>query len=442
VPQFRYRALNSQGHELEGTLSAADANAAVVQLSRQGLRLKSIEEGVTVVHATPAVRSVAPAVHNPPPVVRPVQPYTPVASPLTHNRQQQSAGPRYGVKPSRRATYNDRQFFFAQLGGLLRSGISPADALHTILSRSNQSKFQAEFNDMASMCAGGMSLSEALEHYPNMFPSGVVGAVRAGETGGYLPDACESISVQQKETRRIFNMFAILMVAVPWTLFLLYLAAVIAFGIDRAFQPLLDNPEGGTFEQGVSGALTGFVTVLFVLTVIGGVTAYFLGRSRKFRAFRHRVGIAMPMFKRRALNENLSHFSYHLGRLAKSGLSPFASWQLAARAVPNDAYSARLLAMAENLSEQTRLSELLYRSKLFPYETAQLVETGEMTGDLPGAMDQVMQFGREREKQANLYIGMKAGCWTVLVFGIGGMMVLMVIYVTYLLNIGKMMDGM
>lgn len=432
MPQFRYRALNSQGHELEGTLSATDANAAVVQLSRQGLRLKSIEEGVSAVQASPPV------------VARPVpaqaQPYRPVAS--AAQRQQPSAGPAFGEKPSRRATYNDRQFFFAQLGGLLRSGISPADALHTILARSNQDKFRNEFNDMAAMCAGGMSLSDAMAHYPNMFPRGVVGAVRAGETGGYLPDACESLSIQQKETRRIFNMFSILMIALPWTLFLTYLAAVIAFGIDKAFQPLLDNPQGGTFEEGVSGALKGFVTVLFLLTVASGIAMYFLGRSRRFRAFRHRVGIAMPMFKRRALNENLSHFSYHLGKLAKSGLSPFASWRLAAQAVPNEAYSARLMQMSENLSEQTRLSELLYRSKLFPHETAQLVQTGEMTGDLPGALDQVMEFGREREKQANLYIGMKAGCWTLLVFTVGGMVVLMVMYVTYLMNLDKMMDRM
>jgi type II secretory pathway component PulF len=110
--------------------------------------------------------------------------------------------------------------------------------------------------------------------------------------------------------------------------------------------------------------------------------------------------------------------------------------------VPNEAYSAKLLAMSENLNEQTKLSELLFRSKLFPYETAQLVQTGEMTGDLPGALDQVMDFGREREKQANLYIGMKAGCWTVLVFSVGGMIVLMVMYVTYLMNLDKMMDKM
>jgi type II secretory pathway component PulF len=281
-----------------------------------------------------------------------------------------------------------------------------------------------------------------MRHYPNMFPEGIVGAVRAGEAGGYLPDACETVSKQQKETRRVFNMFAVLMIALPWCIFLTLLAASVAFGINSAFQPLLDNPEGGTFEGGMEGALKGIVGVLFFVVFGGGWAAYFIGRSERFRSFRHRMGLAVPMFRRRALNENLAHFSFHLGRLAKAGLSPFASWRLAALAVPNEAYADRLTAMSDNLNEQSRLSELLYRSKLFPRETAQIVETGEMTGDLPNALDQVMEFGREREKQANLYIGIKAGCWTTMVFFLGGAVVLMVIYVTYILNVGKFLETM
>jgi type II secretory pathway component PulF len=431
MPQFRYRALNSQGHELEGTLTAADANAAVTQLSRQGLRLKSIEEGVVVRTAPPTYSQV--------PQTAPSQPVrlNPISQPKLNAAPSQV---RPMARESRRSTYNDRRFIFAQLAGLLRTGISPADALNTILSRSSSSKFREPFIDMARMCAEGTSLSDAMAHYPNIFPSGTVGAVRAGETGGYLPDACDTIALQQKETRSIFMWFAGLGISLPWFFVLLMIGISIAAGINRGIDSIVEGTPGPAVQEGIRDAWKGIVGWLFGLTVVGFLVAYFAGRMRQFRNFRHRFGLSVPVFKKRAIAENLSHFSYHLGRLAKSGLSPFASWQLAASAVPNEAYSAKLMGLATNMNEQTKLSELMFRSKLFPMETAQLVETGEVTGDLPNAMDQVMDYSREKEKEAKLYIGIKAGCWTFMVFFLGGSIVFLVVYLTYFRGVFRIIE--
>jgi general secretion pathway protein F len=430
MPQFRYRALNSQGHELEGTLSAPDANAAVVQLGRQGLRLKSIEESVSVVHvAPPQIRLTSPsgpayqAVHQ-------------VPSP----RAQSQAAPRFGKKGSPRSTYNDRQFLFAQLSGLLRSGISPADALYTILSRSGQGKFSAQFDEMAKMCSEGMSLADAMSHYPDMFPDGIVGAVRAGEAGGYLPDACETVSIQQKQTRPIFWYFAGILLLMPLFIVGVMAGIAMAAGINSGIDAIRDGTNESAFVDTLVAHIRTIGIPVTLLLFGGGVLCYFVFRGRALRGFRHRVGLAVPPFRWRAYNENLAHFSFHLCQLSKSGLSPFASWNLSARAVPNLAYSRRLVAMAENLNERTKLSELLYRTKLFPRESAQLVETGEMTGDLPRALDQVMDIGRQREKLANVYIGAKAGCWTMMLLFIGPTIIVMIIYLTYMRGVWRIVE--
>lgn len=406
-------------------MSAPDANSAVTQLSRQGLRLKSIMEGV------------APAI-----VVNPVQP-----RPLQINAAAQQPSVRqpvqqrhFDARQSRRATYNDRQFFFAQLAALLRTGISPADALHTILSRGSSGKFRDAVNDMARMCAGGSSLADAMEHYPEMFSRGIVGAVRAGEAGGYLPDACDAVSKQQKETRTVFWFFFALLLFFPLFVVGVLFAIAMAQGVNRGIDAVRDGNTEPVFSQGLSESLNSFGYPVFGALLVLGLAAYFIGRTPAFRAFRHRIGLAVPPFRWRAYNENLAHFSYHLGRLAKAGLSPFASWRLAAAAVPNEQYAKRLDEIANGMNEHTRLSELMYRAKLFPQETAHLVSTGELTGDLPQALDQVMELGRQREKMAVTYIGVKAGCWTLFVLLVGPLIIVCIVYLTYLTGVFRVLE--
>ena len=358
MPQFRYRALNSQGHELEGTLSATDANAAVTQLSRQGLRLKSIEESVA--------RTPQPSIGH--------FPQTAPSMPASVSAPRQApAAPRWGLRSSPRSTYSERQFFFVQLAGLLRTGISPTDSLNTILSRSSGGRFREQFVEMAKMTAEGGSLSDAMAAYPNMFTKGQVGATRAGEQGGYLPDALQTVGEQQKQTRAVFWFFFGVLLLLP-VLFILILATIsVSAGVNTAIDAVRDGNENSDALKVMLDSLKGPMSAIFFSSLGAALLLYFIGKHYSFRPLRHRLGLAVPPLRWRAYNENLAHFSFHLGRLAKSGISPFSSWRLAADAVPNERYADRLRKVASELNEKTKLSDLLYRSTFFPRETAPAV---------------------------------------------------------------------
>jgi type II secretory pathway component PulF len=293
---------------------------------------------------------------------------------------------------------------------------------------------------MARMTSEGMSLADAMEHYPGIFPKGAIGSVRAGESGGYLPDACMTVSEQQKETRNLFLVFAILAIVFPIFLAGVLFAIAIAGGLNAGIDAINAGDTGPAVQRGFVEAIKSYVGWLFLAVFGGAFLVYLFGRSHKLRRFRHRLGLISPVLRKRALSENLSHLSFHLSRLAKSGLTPFASWRLAAAAVPNEAYAAKALTLAEAMNEKTRLSELLYKSKLFPYEMTQLVETGEITGDLPHALDEVMDFGRSQEKQANTFIAFRVGCWTLLFFTVGGVIIFAIPYLTYLRGVFRIAE--
>ena len=433
MPQFRYRATNSQGHDLEGTMSAADANAAVVQLSRQGLRLKSIEEGMSVVQPpTYQAQAAAPPIARPQVRMNTVSVRAPVAPTLTKVANT--------VKTT--SSKNDELFFlFAQLSNLIRSGITTAEALTQMSQRTHNSKFRQPLQEMARMAGEGGSLAAAMEHYPDLFSPGHVGAVRAGENGGYLPEALQVMSDQCKETHKLMRAYWWLGLALIATVTTFAVALSGSVGIDRLIMSINDpNDPKNSLGAGMRDAMLGPVGLGVVLFfVFYFITKAWLRRTdSRFR--RHSMALGVPLVGKRAKSENLALFSWHLNKLGKAGISPYTSWNLAADAVPNAAFSEKLRNAGAGMGENTKLSSMLYKSNLFPHEISAIVETGEVTGDLGPSLDQAMDYARADQQVADTTLKIKAGCWaTLLIFG-GGMIAFMIMYSSYLHSAFKVLD--
>ncbi|MCH8978742.1 MAG: type II secretion system F family protein [Armatimonadetes bacterium] len=419
MPHFRYRALDRTGRHVDGGVDAHDANSAVQQLSQRGLRIQSIEEGVQLVH-TPKPKQKAVALNRLP---------------------DQAPAVRVVARKTKPSDNSEVFFLFAQLSNLLRGGIAPVDALTTINGRNRNKKFDGPLSDMAAMTAEGAELSTALEHYPDLFAPGVVGAVRAGERGGYLPEACQVISEQAHETHKLQRVYWWLGAVLILMAFTFAAAMAGGTGIERAIDSINNpNDPDNTVLAGITAALlgpVGLALILFFALYFG--TKMFLRRTAS-RAKRHAIALKTPLVGQRASSESLALFAWHLNKLGKAGLSPFASWNLAASAVPNIAFSDRLIKVGSGMGEATRFSALFYNSDLFSHEISAMMETGEMTGQIGPALDQAMDYSRAEQKTADTMLKAKAGCWAMLLLTGGGMIAFLLLYVKYLTSAFKVLE--
>ena len=434
MPEFRYKALNGQGHELEGTLSAPDANAAVQQLSRQGLRIKTLAEGAAPVLQQPtAPQALRPAVSSP---------RVEMASPVNLNKAGQTPRTSTVVPRHTKPAFNNELFFlFSQLANMLKGGIAPSEALQSMATRHANRKFYEPLRDMAHMAGEGGSLAFAMEHYPDLFSPGIVGAVRAGEEGGYLPEACEVVSEQCHETHKLMRIFWWVGLALIYAAFTFALAMAMERSIDLGIDMINGRKsEMNPAWEGLRDSLFGPVGLAFLVFIV----VYFLVkkylRSTSSRRQRHEIAYRTPLVSKRVASEGLALFSWHLSKLGHAGLSPFASWKLAAQAVPNVAFSERLLDLGQNMNEKTKFSQLFYGSRLFPHEISALVETGEMTGSVGGALEQAMDHARNEQKVVDTMLKAKAGCWALLlIFGVGAIAFLL-FYGHYLRSAMRILD--
>jgi hypothetical protein len=72
---------------------------------------------------------------------------------------------------------------------------------------------------MAAAAQEGISMSSVMELYPDLYPSSVAAMTRAGEVGGFLPEACETIGQQAQQAHKFRRWFA-------WIWFIVFNAAL------------------------------------------------------------------------------------------------------------------------------------------------------------------------------------------------------------------------
>ena len=381
MPEFQFQAVDQRGQSQTGKLSANSPNDVVRELSARGLRVMKVQ---------PLAANAAPvAVSRPAPAM--IKPAAPIVS-------HAPASPQVNVVRTRAGSDKRMVFVFAQLGSLLKAGISPARAFQELASRT--SGFETKmFADLARNTGEGRGMADAMERYPDFFAPGTIGAVRAGERGGYLPESLEALREQffrSHKLQRSFWWLGLLVVssiiAIPWALGLVK-------GIDEA-RKLLDAPSATpadgvkTMFGGVGQAMMSPMGVITVVLLIG----FFVGQSvlkrSAFRRSRHRFVLNVPFIRARTIGENLGHFNWNLAQLSQAGVSPDSAWRTAADAVPNLAYSEMLKIDDRELGGGMSMVQIARRSNAIPLQYQHLIETGEMTGTLPDALRQCGQMAQ------------------------------------------------
>ncbi len=434
MSHYRFTAFDASGKEHEGTVQAATAQDAAKQLSSQGLRVRMIKEAQAPSGPVPQVQQ--------PPAPRPVQ--QPAARP-TQTRQPapQNSNPNQIIQTAQQAprqapyaaqvvnmpapaqpkvfrtavgTDKDRFFLFSQISSGLRAGINPAEFFNQIAPRT-KGIYRDSLQRLANSATEGIPMSTVMSQYPDLYPPSTVGAMRAGEVGGFLPEAAEMIAQQAESAHRFKRFFWWVstvvisgLICVP--AILIFRAAVLA-AADASLQNGGGTPNGviaDILHSAWKWLLWPFGPITLAVSIVLFI-AWRYSLATASRPLRHKLGLGWPVFGKRAKMESLTIFSWTMSKLAASGLPHQQAWDMAAASVPNLAMEQKLVSVGRRVANSEKISDAVHASNLFPPEYAPMIATAEYTGDLPGAMADLSKASRgEFEAQQN-YAKLRGGGW-------------------------------
>jgi type II secretory pathway component PulF len=431
MPSFQFSATDANGQPRQGQIQASNAAEALQALMRQGMtspRILAESPGTSA--ATRRAQAPQPVIQQNPvqqaPVQRPAQPVQrplqqtqmPPVGPVKINVPAAPAAPK--VHYTRRSSDKDIYFLFAQISEQLRAGIGPMQLFSELSQMYKDPKYKDSLAMIAEAASEGKSISDVMELWPDLYPEHVTGLIRSGEVGGFLPDAAATVSEQAFNAHK-FKIFHAWFV---WVLAINMLSIPLVFMFRQALLYYKDqqeiHPQGGdpfaVFKVMGHFMIWPWGPIIIVL-IIGSLALrkYLSGRTMK--KFRHNLIMRTPVLGKRARDESATIFSWVLSRLTRSGIPPNRSWELAMSSVPNLVMKERLSEAGRVMNEGSKLSDVVFKSNLFPQEYAPMIATGELTGDVPGALERLSMVSRAEYDTGTVRskaVTGSAGCTTLL----------------------------
>jgi type II secretory pathway component PulF len=374
MPQFSYRARNSQGGLVEGVLDCADRAIAIRQIESQ----QCIPVRIEMVGAEPKVVATGAA-----------QPEAP-----TRNLK---------------IPHGQLLIFTEQLANLLQAGMTLDEALSILEKRLKHPRVQQMTHSLHQALIDGRSFSQALSELPRIFPPLYVNLVAAGEASGSLPQILLRLVkhlMQSKELRDrvqqalIYPAFLALAGAILVTIFITFMVPQLT-GFMAQTGGALPLPTRILLQ--IHHAITGYwwAGILAAIGIFIGFRA--LVRSEEGRIGWDRFRILIPGYGGVIRHRYYAQFSRTLGTLMENGVPLLRALDLVTEIAGNRFLEVKLREVRKSVIDGATLSAALQEQKLFPDLLTDMMAVGEQTGHFAETMQTIADvYERELDRSVGV----------------------------------------
>ncbi len=299
-----------------------------------------------------------------------------------------------------RVKLGDLSLFSRQLAAMLNSGIPLTRALYTLSRQVTSPTLGKALSEIASNVEGGVSLSEALKGYPNVFSNLYVNMVSAGETGGNLEATLQRLSNQLQKDKELrdniksasFYPVAVLAFAVVILFAMLFFLVPVFVGF---FPDGVELPLPTQIIVSLSNLLKTywFIVIPLMVLFVLGVRAFAKSNSGKRRL--DRIKFRLPVFGQLIQKSVIASFSRTFSTMMATGLPVVQSLNASGGATGNTMVMEATERAGELIQEGSSVAAPLEQSGIFPPMVTHMIAVGEETGDIPEMMDKVADFFEE-----------------------------------------------
>ena len=287
--------------------------------------------------------------------------------------------------------------FTQDLSTLLESGLPVDRALSILIEAAEKEKVKEVVGDILKTVQGGGYLSDAMAKHPKVFSTFYVNMVKAGEAGGVLESVLGRLGAFLESSQELKDYIKS---ALVYPLFLVFVGGasiiiLLTFVIPK-FSVIFSDmgqaiPFSTRFLLDLSEVLRTYWWVM-----LGGLVAIFLFLRRYFstRAGRLRLDrnkLSFPVVGGLVRKIEVARFARTLGTLTKSGVPILQALVLVKDIIGNRVIAKSMEEVYDKVKEGDKLSKPLSDSGIFPSLAIQMITVGEETGRLDGMLLRVAE---------------------------------------------------
>lgn len=307
--------------------------------------------------------------------------------------------PRVSISKHEKIQLPDKLAFFRQLNTLFTAGTPLYDALVIAAEQTESKGLGRIVSDIADKVAGGSSLSEALDTYPEHFKAEWVQLVKSGEISGKLGDVLVRLAAQIDEAQlfrgKVISalMYPIIVMCVSMGAVAVMLIFVVPTFASMFEEMDKELPAITIKVMGISDFLREHWTKLFggLLVVIFGFKRW--KKTENGSIVWSKMCVSMPLFGDLVVQSSMRTFAQNISALLRAGVPVLDSLD-AMKGIykENPVYRAAMKRTAQHVGRGGNLADGLESTGVFTAFLANMIRIGERTGQLPDVMSEVGVF--------------------------------------------------
>lgn len=380
MPNFKYTALDQNGAEKTGFVSADNKIAAMEQIRAQGLLVRECVESSKGAPAAKAADKKKDGKGKP-------------------KKEKSKGKPGVGVKQK------EMMVFTRQLATLISAGLPLLQSLNVLGKQEPNPNLKATITALGEAVQGGSTFSEALSAYPKMFNKLFVNMVKAGEVGGVLEVVLNRLAEYQEKANRLRGKLVsamvyptiIMVIAVG---ILTFLMLVIVPKFKEMFEgqnmelPALSQFVFNFSDNCMADSLIPFVpnAIFFLAAIAAGIVGLNIWK-RTPKGGRAVDSLMLKLPKIGQLNKvsAVARFSRTFGTLVASGVPILQALLITRDTAGNVIIADAVSKIHDSVREGESIVTPMVASNVFPAMMISMVDVGEETGQLPDMLMKVAE---------------------------------------------------
>ena len=382
MPNFKYVALDQNGAEKTGFVTADNKIAAMEMVRAQGLLVRECEEAKGGASASATKKE---------------------KGKKEKGKKKKEAGAK--GKAGGAVKQKELMVFTRQLATLIDAGLPLLQSLNVLSKQEPNPNLRATIVALGESVQGGSTFSEALSTYPKMFNKLFVNMVKAGEIGGVLEVVLKRLAEYQEKANRLRAKITsamvyptiILVIAVG---ILTFLMLVIVPKFKEMFEgqnmelPALSQFVFNFSDNCMADSLIPFVpnAVLFLALVAAAIVGISIWkRTPKGGRAVDAMILKMPKIGDLTRVSAVARFSRTFGTLVSSGVPILQALLITRDTAGNVIVSDAVTKIHDAVREGESIVTPMSTSNVFPPMMISMVDVGEETGQLPDMLMKVAE---------------------------------------------------
>jgi len=292
----------------------------------------------------------------------------------------------------------DVVIFSRQFATMIDAGLPIIQCLELLGAEEENVAFKKIITTIKDDIESGISLTDALKKYPDVFDELFVNLVAAGEAGGILDVILNRLSAYMEKAMKLKAKVkgamtypaSVLVISIAVVILLLYKVVPVFEEMFAGFGSALPGPT--QFLVNASAFVQSNILYMIGVAIIIAVAFKRYYKTERGRLQVDTLVLKAPVFGMLLKKVAVAKFSRTLATMMSSGVPILEGLDIVSKTAGNKVIENALMDTKKSISEGKTIAEPLSESGIFPSMVVSMIGVGENTGALDAMLAKIADF--------------------------------------------------